>query len=122
SSDFTCWLTAAWLTPSSVAARVKLSLRAAASKALRAFRGGRRRGIGKTLNESRKDTAGYGWRTTAPSPQLMRKSWITPRNDALQAGTVKDYFEPHVAHRRRSGSQRSRPTHSSPSPSAAFTL
>src|SRR5258705_13630126 len=67
SSDFTCWLTAAWLTPSSSAARVKFSLRAAASKALSAFRGGRRRGIDTTLVKPREDTAGHGWPTTAPS-------------------------------------------------------
>jgi hypothetical protein len=26
----------------------------------------------------------------------MRKSWITPRNNALPAGTVQDYFDPHA--------------------------
>ena len=27
---------------------------------------------------------------------FMRKSWITPRNDALLAGTVKGYLGPHA--------------------------
>ena len=45
SSAFTWWLTAPWVTQSSSAARVKLSLRAAASKALSAFSGGRRRSM-----------------------------------------------------------------------------
>src|SRR6516225_7337537 len=45
SSAFTCWLTAPGVTNSSSAARVKLLLRAAASKALTALSEGRRRGI-----------------------------------------------------------------------------
>src|SRR5262245_58858719 len=49
SSDLTCWLTAAWVTPSSVAACERFSFRAAASKALSAFNGGRRRVIGMAL-------------------------------------------------------------------------
>ena len=40
-----CGLTAPWVTHNSSAARVKLSLLAAASKTLRAFSGGNRRGI-----------------------------------------------------------------------------
>src|SRR6516225_1690492 len=42
SSALTWWLTAPWVTHSSSAARVKLSCRAAASKAFNAFSGGRR--------------------------------------------------------------------------------
>ena len=46
SSALTWWLTAPCVTNSSAAARVKLSWRAAASKARSAFSGGRRRSIG----------------------------------------------------------------------------
>src|SRR5712672_407050 len=51
SNALTCWLTAPCVTHSSSAARVKLSLRAAASKALRAFSGGRRRSMTCVLIE-----------------------------------------------------------------------
>ena len=38
------------------------------------------------------------------APVLMRKSWVTPRNDALLAGTAKGYFEPHAPTDAPSGS------------------
>src|SRR5262245_978677 len=52
SSALTWWLTAPWVTQSSSAARVKLSWRAAASKAFRAFRAGRRRSIDRPHEKS----------------------------------------------------------------------
>ena len=52
SKALTWWLTAPWVTKSSSAARVKLSRRAAASKALSAFNGGSRRSIGQLHEEN----------------------------------------------------------------------
>src|SRR5947209_4370428 len=51
SSAFTWWLTAPWVTQRSSAARVKLSWRAAASKALSPLSDGNRRGIGDPDHE-----------------------------------------------------------------------
>src|SRR5262245_64198437 len=58
SSALTCWLTAACVTHNSSAARVKLSLRAADSKALRALSGGKRRSIYTFINIGGAQAAG----------------------------------------------------------------
>ena len=81
---FTCWLTAPGVTNSSSAARVKLLLRAAASKALTALSEGRRRGI--RLFYQKSSGPGEPQFTTARADlrHFDRFSEPSPKNDRLR--------------------------------------